>query len=127
MVDEYNFLNALKVAQSPLQIYSLHNRDSVFVHTTQFLLNWQLITGLPDRDRHHTILAQALELHGFETLRGSSTTWAMDHAEGWRSSSTASGAPASRWLHPLVSQQPVRQDIRVVQQKKAKADLATTD
>ena len=67
--EEYNDINAICIYLSPMLIYNLRNWNNSHMYIRQFLLIWEYIVGLPNSDRHHVILTQALAEHGFDIIK----------------------------------------------------------
>ena len=67
--EEYNDINAICIYMNPTLIYNLHKWSNGYMYIRKFLLNWEYIVGLPNSDRHHVILAQALAEHGFDIVK----------------------------------------------------------
>ena len=66
--EEHNDINAICI-YTDLMVYILHDWSNGYLYIRQFLLNWEYIVGLPNCDRHHVILAQAVAEHGFDIVK----------------------------------------------------------
>ena len=66
--EEYMSLNVMRATLNPMSMFALHTWEHSLVWHTQFTVNWRDIIGRQDADRHHTVLIQALEVHGFEIV-----------------------------------------------------------
>ena len=61
-------LNVMRTTVNPMTMLSLRTWEQEYIWHTQFTVSWKDIIIRPDDDRHHTVLLQALEVHGFEML-----------------------------------------------------------
>ena len=66
--EEYSSLNVVKATVNPMSLFSLFTWEQGYAWHTQFVVDWRYIVGRADSDRHHVVLQQLLEVHGFEMV-----------------------------------------------------------
>ena len=66
--EEYSTINVVKATVNPMRLFSLFTWEQGYAWHTQFVVDWRYIVGRADSDRHHVVLQQLLEVHGFEMV-----------------------------------------------------------